>query len=72
MRRRPSPLRTERLRPDGLKAADFTWDAAHMDTWITNPRAMFAATKMTYIGMENAKDRTDLIAYLKVATSTPS
>jgi cytochrome c len=54
---------------DGLKAAGLTWDAPHLDTWITNPRGMVPATKMTYAGMESAKDRTDLIAYLKVATS---
>ncbi|HEY5106349.1 MAG TPA: cytochrome c family protein [Caulobacteraceae bacterium] len=54
---------------DGLKAAGFTWDAAHLDKWIANPRGVIPMTKMTYIGMENPKDRSDLIAYLKVATS---
>jgi cytochrome c len=57
---------------DGLKAAGFTWNAAHLDQWISNPRAVVPATKMTYIGMQSAKDRTDLIAYLKVATSPRS
>jgi len=56
---------------DGLKGAAFTWNAAHLDQWITNPRAVVPGTKMTYIGMQSAKDRTDLIAYLKVATSAP-
>lgn len=53
----------------GLKAASFTWDAAHLDKWIANPRGMIPMTKMTFIGMENPKDRADVIAYLKVATS---
>ena len=54
---------------DGLKATGVTWDAAHIDTWITDPRAMVPTTKMTYFGLKDAKDRTDVIAYLKVATS---
>lgn len=56
---------------DGLKALGITWDAQSIDKWITNPHAMVPGTKMTYIGMSNAKDRTDLIAYLKTVTSPP-
>ena len=51
---------------DALKAQTFTWDAAHLDAWITDPRAVAPGTKMTYVGMKDAKDRTDLIAYLMV------
>ena len=36
---------------------------------ITDPKAMVPTTKMTYFGLKDAKDRTDVIAYLKVATS---
>ena len=54
---------------DGLKALGVTWDADKISQWIANPRGMVAGTKMTYIGMQNAKDRTDLVAYLKTATS---
>jgi cytochrome c len=56
---------------DGVKAAGFTWDPPHLDTWITNPRAVIAGTKMTFFGIRDAKDRTDVIAYLKVETSPP-
>jgi cytochrome c len=56
---------------DGLKALGITWDADKISQWIANPRAMVAGTKMTYIGMENPKDRTDLVAYLKTVTSPP-
>jgi cytochrome c len=56
---------------DGLKALGITWDAATLDKWITNPHAMVPGTKMTYIGMSDPKDRTDLIAYLKTVTSPP-
>ena len=36
---------------------------------IKDPRAMVAGTKMSYPGMPDDKDRADLIAYLKVASS---
>jgi cytochrome c len=54
---------------DALKAAGWTWDAARIDAWITNPHAVLATTKMSFVGMKDPKDRTDVIAYLKTATS---
>ena len=56
---------------DGMKSLGITWDAASIDKWITNPRAMVPASKMTYVGMQIPKDRIDLIAYLKTVTSPP-
>jgi cytochrome c len=56
---------------DGMKALGITWDAQAIDKWISNPKSMIPETKMTYIGMENAKDRIDVIAYLKTITSPP-
>lgn len=56
---------------DSVKALKVTWDAATIDKWITNPKAMAAQTKMTYMGMDNAKDRVDTVAYLKVVTTDP-
>jgi len=51
---------------DALRAQTFTWDAQHFDQWISNPRAMVPGTKMTYAGMQDAKDRADVVAYLLV------
>lgn len=56
---------------DGLKAAGWTWDAQHIDTWITDPRAVIPTTRMTFFGLKDPKDRIDAIAYLKVHTSPP-
>lgn len=56
---------------DGLKGLGITWNAEAIDHWIENPRAVVPGTKMTYIGMANAKDRIDVIAYLKTITSPP-
>ena len=54
---------------DDLKNAGWMWDADHIDKWITNPRAIEAGTKMTFVGMPNATDRRDVIAFLKTQTS---
>jgi cytochrome c len=53
---------------DALKATGWTWDAAHIDTWITDPKADAPGTKMTFAGLKDPKDRTDVIAYLMVQT----
>jgi cytochrome c len=54
---------------DDLKNAGWTWDADHIDKWITNPRTVLPGTKMTFIGMPDANDRRDVVAFLKVQTS---
>ena len=53
---------------DALKAANFTWDAPRLNAWLTNPRAVAAGTKMSFMGLPDAKDRADVIAYLSVQT----
>lgn len=53
---------------DALKQAGFTWDAAHLDPWIEHPKVVVPGTKMAFAGVKDAKDRTDLIAYLMVET----
>ena len=54
---------------DDLKNAGWTWDADRIDKWITNPRAVLPGTKMTFIGMPDANDRRDVVAFLKTQTS---
>ena len=54
---------------DAMKAAGWTWDPARIDTWITNPHAVLATTKMSFPGLKDTKDRIDVIAYLKTVTS---
>lgn len=56
---------------DPLKAQTFTWDAQHLDAWLTDPKAMVPNTKMTFPGFKDPKDRIDVIAYLKEETSPP-
>jgi cytochrome c len=51
---------------EALKSSGWIWDAARLDAWLTNPRTMLAGTKMSFVGLRDPKDRTDLIAYLMV------
>ena len=53
---------------DALKAAAFTWDADHLNQWLEKPQTFLPGTKMTFAGLKESKDRTDLIAYLMVET----
>ncbi len=56
----------------GLKASGVVWNAQTLDKWLTNPSAMVAGTKMIYLGIADATDRRDVIAYLKVSTTAPA
>ena len=57
---------------DALKAQTFSWDAQHLDAWIADPRKMVPGTKMTFFGMKDPKDRTDLVAYLMANGPAPA
>lgn len=54
----------------GLVGADFTWDAAKLDSYLENPKAFIQAntqnttTAMTY-SLKDAQQRADVIAYLQ-------
>jgi cytochrome c len=47
-----------------MKSFDKVWDAALLDTYLTDPRATLPGTKMIFPGLKDAKDRQDVIAYL--------
>jgi cytochrome c len=51
---------------EALKSSGITWDAQHLDHWLANPRTYLPGTKMSFAGLADAKDRVDLIAYLKI------
>ena len=53
---------------EAMAAAGFTWDTAQMDKWLANPKMMMPGSKMSYAGLDDPKDRTDLIAYLLIET----
>jgi cytochrome c len=52
-----------------VRAADFNWDADHLDQWIANPQAMLPGTRMGFAGVRDATQRRDVIAYIMVESA---
>jgi cytochrome c len=48
-----------------MKKAALTWDDKTLDAFLADPRAVVPGTTMAYAGDEDAKERADLVAYLK-------
>jgi cytochrome c len=48
-----------------LKRATVVWDAATLDRWLEDPQAVIPRTLMTYAGLKDARQRADVVAYLK-------
>jgi cytochrome c len=49
---------------DGIKNAGWTWDAAQLDKWLTNPKSDVSGTKMIFPGLPKDTDRANVIAYI--------
>jgi len=47
-----------------MRNSGLTWDAATLDSYLTNPALVVPQTTMTYGGLSDARTRADLIAYL--------
>jgi cytochrome c len=48
----------------GFTKADFVWDDAKLDAWLTNPQAVIPGSVMAY-RQSKAETRATIIAYLK-------
>ncbi len=48
----------------GFAKADFVWDDAHLDKWLTKPTSVISTTYMMY-AQPDPQIRADIIAYLK-------
>lgn len=51
-----------------VQAADFTWDADHLDHWLANPQTFLPGNRMAFAGVRDETQRRDLIAYLMAET----
>ncbi len=49
---------------EGLARADFAWDEARLDAWLTNPQAVIPGVVMAY-RQAKPETRAAIIAYLK-------
>ena len=52
-----------------MKAAAIVWDEKTLDEYLAKPKKMVKGTKMSFPGLKKAKQRADVIAYLKKVTS---
>ena len=56
---------------DNLKASGLTWTAEKLNQWIQKPSSLVPGVKMVLAPVSAAKDRADIIAYLRTRTTTP-
>ncbi|MGJ3260603.1 MAG: c-type cytochrome [Rhodospirillales bacterium] len=57
---------------EALKQADIVWNAETLNEWLTSPKAMVPGTSMRVPGVKDARDRRDIIAYLKQLAESAS
>ena len=53
---------------DAMKASGIVWNARTLDRFLRDPPRAVPGTAMTYAGVTDARERADLIAYLREAT----
>lgn len=51
-----------------LKSSGVVWDDTTLDAWISDPQHLIPGNVMTFAGIQNPQQRTDLLAFLKQAT----
>jgi cytochrome c len=52
-------------------ANGMTWDLKHLHDYLENPKALVSGTRMSFRGLDEAKDRDDVLAYLRQFTVNP-
>jgi len=51
-----------------LRSANIVWNDKTLEDWITDPQQFVPGNEMTFDGIKDARQRTDLLAFLKQAT----
>ena len=54
---------------DALNRSGLVWDETHLDAWLKHPAEVVPGNAMGFAGIADAHVRTDLLAYLKAASS---
>jgi cytochrome c len=49
---------------DDMKKSGLTFDAPTLDKWLTDPKSVVPETKMTFLGVKDARDRADIVAFV--------
>ncbi|MFP4517905.1 MAG: c-type cytochrome [Oceanicaulis sp.] len=52
-----------------LEEADFEWSPEPLDQWLADPRGFLPGNRMSFAGLREEQDRTDLIAWLAVESA---
>jgi cytochrome c len=55
-----------------MKDAGGTWTFEELNLFISNPARALPGTDMLFSGLQDEKQRVDLIAYLRTLSDTPS
>jgi cytochrome c len=55
-----------------MKKSKIVWDEKTLDRFLANPLKVVPGTTMTYAGIAQARERADLIAFLKSAGESPA
>ncbi|MFN0041826.1 MAG: c-type cytochrome [Alphaproteobacteria bacterium] len=56
---------------DAMKKAGGNWAYDTLDAFLENPKAAVPGTKMTFAGIKDAKERANLVAYLRGQSAAP-
>lgn len=56
---------------EAVKGKAGPWSYEDMNAWLKNPKAYAAGTRMAYAGLNNEKQRADLIMYLRSLAASP-
>jgi len=56
----------------GMRESGIVWTAATLDAFLAAPTQYVKGTTMGYAGLEDGRDRRDLIAFLKAASDDPA
>jgi cytochrome c len=51
-----------------LKSADLVWSDQTLDSWLMDPKAFIPGNRMIFPGLQDDRERADIIAFLKKAT----
>ena len=65
--RRAASAEDFRRYSDALKTSGLAWNDGTLDKWLADPQALVPGTTMTFPGIRDAKQRQDVIAYLRAA-----
>jgi cytochrome c len=66
--RRAGSLESFSRYSDALKSANIVWNGKTLDEWIKDPQRVVPGNQMTFAGIKDARQRADLLAFLKDAT----